>query len=1058
MQRDDLSKEFNLQTFKQLVTNLVDTELYSEAKDIHHSSEVISRAQNIGQFLNNRFSNVLVITHTATISARVKLATDTFKLMADNNIDKALVAYVSSTKEKEWRFSYISISLEEVKGKIKKSFTNPRRYSYVLGPNSKTQTPYQYLIKKGKVAEYVDLLKRFSIEVVNNEFYKEIAKLYDELVGTETIERKLVYPSDGDDSHEFAVRLIGRIIFCWFLREKKSSSGLALIPEDILSKNAASHDNFYHETLAPLFFEVLNKPLEKRAPRYASNGFKEIPYLNGGLFASDEIDKYKFDRSLEISVPGLVKVPDGWLRSFFDLLERFNFTVDENISFDTELSIDPEMLGRVFENLLARINPETGETVRKSTGSFYTPREIVDYMVDSSLTEYLIDKTNIAKEKIEALVSYDLLDDVGNELDKEERELALQTLSDLKVLDPACGSGAYPIGMLQKIVYVISILDPEAKWWLDKQLSGASPELKKEFQNKGVDYIRKLGIIRQTIFGVDIQPIATEISRLRCFLTLIVDEKVNDDLNDNRGVKPLPNLEFKFVTANTLINLPQQQLGGKQVQQDMFDSTQKEKIEKLNYLISDYFVASQSEKSEIKAEYRYTQNLLWGDMHRSSNYGQQSLALTVWDPFTYQKTDWFDPTWMMGVEDGFNIVIANPPYIRVSGIHKEYDRTIRNNYDLVFGHYDMYIPFFERAIHLTSKSGFVCFITPNSYLTKRYGNNLRPYLLKNTQILSLLDLSQVKVFESASVYSLVTLLKVCEPLPKQITRSKRLTEFAYGKSISWYLTEQNVFLNNQNSIIDIEISPFERQLFDRIDALTNPLSTIGRALTGTPAISLYYEWPTIINNDSESDSTGSDSRLKLINVSSMGDYYVKWGGNIRIAGETFHDATIEYNDNLIGRNKWEVFKKHPKVIVKGTALKLTAALDEVGYANVSIYSLIFNNEEFYRFNHALLGILNSRLLNYWYTKKFASNNIGGNYITFNGIYLNQLPLPMEIINNSSSSEIDELTKTVEVIIQKKKSGNSASTTIEENKVNELVYTIYHLSKDEIMQVESSLNE
>ena len=213
---------------------------------IHHSSQLISSAQNIGHFLDNRFNNVLVITHSATVSARVELATDTFKLMADNNIDKALVAFVSTTDEQEWRFSYISISLDEVKGKIKKTFSNPRRYSYILGPKAKTLTPYQYLIQKGTVKTLEELQKRFSLEVVNNEFYKEISKLYDELVGTDKKDRSLKHPSIGDQAHEFAVRLIGRIIFCWFLREKKSANGISLIPDDILSKEASLTKDYYH--------------------------------------------------------------------------------------------------------------------------------------------------------------------------------------------------------------------------------------------------------------------------------------------------------------------------------------------------------------------------------------------------------------------------------------------------------------------------------------------------------------------------------------------------------------------------------------------------------------------------------------------------------------------------------------------------------------------------------------------------------------------------------------------------------------------------------------------
>ncbi len=306
-----------------------------------------------------------------------------------------------------------------------------------------------------------------------------------------------------------------------------------MIPQDILSSSAAKTENYYHSVLAPLFFEVLNKRDVSREETFRKDLYATIPYLNGGLFNPDSDDHYKFDKSLQLSVPGLVDVPDTWLRKFFDLLELYNFTVDENTSYDIDLSIDPEMLGRIFENLLARINPETGETVRKMTGSFYTPREIVEYMVDESIKQYLKTKTNIDDEKLSAVVSFNLSDDEEFPLTASDKQLIISALSEVKILDPACGSGAFPMGILQKIVFVLQQVDPDSKQWLEEQLAGASPEFKhhleKEFENKNFNYLRKLGVIRESIYGVDIQPIATEISRLRCFLTLIVDQSVDDN-------------------------------------------------------------------------------------------------------------------------------------------------------------------------------------------------------------------------------------------------------------------------------------------------------------------------------------------------------------------------------------------------------------------------------------------------------------------------------------------------------------------------------------------------
>jgi type II restriction/modification system DNA methylase subunit YeeA len=210
----------------------------------------------------------------------------------------------------------------------------------------------------------------------------------------------------------------------------------------------------------------------------------------------------------------------------------YNFTVDENTSYDVELSIDPEMLGRIFENLLAEINPETGESAKKSTGAFYTPRDIVDYMVDSSLIDYLKTKTEIDENKLRSVISYSYGDnEIKNVSDQEKKDI-IDSLYSLTALDPACGSGAFPIGLLQKIVYILQQLDPSAKLWFNKACEGVPftfrKEIEKKFEAKSLDYIRKLIVIQNSIFGVDIQPIAVEIARIRCFLSLIIEEEVKD--------------------------------------------------------------------------------------------------------------------------------------------------------------------------------------------------------------------------------------------------------------------------------------------------------------------------------------------------------------------------------------------------------------------------------------------------------------------------------------------------------------------------------------------------
>ncbi len=399
---------------------------------------------------------------------RVALTKDAFSVMRSSAIYNALAIFHSPGK-KDWRFSLMTATPEPTeKGKVSLSYSNPKRLSFFLGSNAKTNTPTKFLINKGKVVGFDDLKSRFSIEVVNKEFYKEISQAFTILVNG-----LLKLPSTQDKSQtnlEFAVRLIGRIIFCWFLREKKSEAGLALMPKDLLSLEAViKNKDYYHKILEPIFFEVLNKPVKSRREDFAEEPFSSVPYLNGGLFSPQDDDFYKRTKDdYQSQFHNTLVIPDEWFVDSFKILETYNFTIDENTSYDEELSIDPEMLGRIFENLLAEINPETGKSARKSTGSYYTPRVIVNYMVDESLLLYLKEQTGIKEEKLKTIISYDLDDDVANPVTPDDKDKIIYALDKVKILDPACGSGAFPIGALQKIVFILQQTDPDGKLWFKK--------------------------------------------------------------------------------------------------------------------------------------------------------------------------------------------------------------------------------------------------------------------------------------------------------------------------------------------------------------------------------------------------------------------------------------------------------------------------------------------------------------------------------------------------------------------------------------------------------------
>ncbi|OQW92348.1 MAG: hypothetical protein BWK79_14840, partial [Beggiatoa sp. IS2] len=356
-----------------------------------------------------------------------------------------------------------------------------------------------------KANNFVELHQKWQevldISVLNKQFYQELAVLFTQLVGGERGKTKhqtaLKLPSIADDKvlKEFAVRLIGRLLFCWFLQKKTSNSGKSLIPVETLSLFALQQDrgiDFYHEKLEPLFFEVLNKELKDRKGEFQQGFWAKIPFLNGGLFEPHVHDFY--DKSCTL---GTLIVPDDWLANLLGFFERYHFTIEENTPLDVQVAIDPEMLGQIFENLLAEINPETGETARKATGSYYTPREIVDYMVDESLVAYFSNLSGFQNlVGLRALLSYASTENPFNA--KESQEL-LKAIEKIKILDPACGSGAFPMGVLQKLVLMLQRLDPDCSQWLANLLKNIPDFTARQLMQEKLqgeqglwDYTRKL--------------------------------------------------------------------------------------------------------------------------------------------------------------------------------------------------------------------------------------------------------------------------------------------------------------------------------------------------------------------------------------------------------------------------------------------------------------------------------------------------------------------------------------------------------------------------------------
>ena len=905
------------------------------------------------------------------------------------DVDGAIIVFV---QENKWRLSFVSeIKTLNEKGEIQTQATEPRRYTYLLGEGEKVLTPAQNLAKiAGKPITLEDIRNTFSVEALNEEFYKIIAQQFYELVGAtagkgkniRTYERKLQLPSTSDAKtyQEFAVRLIGRTIFCWFLKVKKSDSGLSLLPEHLLGSAAVSQfSNYYHTVLERIFFQTLNTPMEKRLSDLPT-GANQIPFLNGGLFDYQEDDFYIPNKitGLSENINTLI-IPDQWFLSFFQELEKYNFTIDENSTVDIEVSVDPEMLGRIFESLLAEIDPNSDETIRKATGSFYTPREIVDYMATESLVHYLHNKTAIEKESLSMLFKIDSQIREDSVLITQKVAI-LEALDTLKILDPACGSGAFPMGVLQKIVMALQKIDPNSVWWKNQQIEkNDNPVLRSIIREKlnaaSVEYARKIGIIQNSLYGVDIQPIAAEISKLRCFLTLIVDENI-DENKPNRGVEPLPNLEFKFVTADSLRKLPlETNYGG------LFNAN--DDLEQLKRIRQDYLQSFGDEKATLKTKFKEIQDRVAQQqfsLGKNIDTNSRAYLISTWKPFSHEKVDWFDPEWMFGFEK-FDIVIGNPPYDVLD--NKEKTKELESLFKIPIykkakgGKINLYKLFLARCADVVNNKGVICQIFQNSFLADNSAKMIRQFYLTEQKIIHIdsfpeRDNVNKRVFKSAK-------MSVCILLSENNRAQTYNFQFCVwsdrnrvnGKKITY--SNQEVILFDKDNFSILPLNQKDKEIIYKIHKLPK-LSEIGNCWTGE--IDLTIQKPYLRNP--------SDQFKKMI----KGAAVQKW--EIR---DKMSQGEVQYLDAqmYLIENNGKKSRHHEKerIVMQGITgvderYRLKMAYIEAGIfcGNTVSYNVLEKEEYSSKY---ILALMNSTLLN-WYFKIFSTNS------NVNGYEVNNLPI------------------------------------------------------------------
>ena len=660
------------------------------------------------------------------------------------------------------------------------------------------------------------------IETLNRRFYRELFDWF------ERARDACRFPDDGagDGSEErHVIRLITRLLFVWFMKEKR------LIPDrlfdeefasEVLKNHAPGRTDYYRAVLQNLFFATLNTEIDKRAFSNRNNAthrdftkyryrdlladpdslmkeLEQVPFVNGGLFdclddfaatgqGGRRIDAFTDNethrRGLEVPAH-LFFDPDHGL---FTLFRHYKFTVEENTPLDREVALDPELLGRAFENLLAAYNPETRVTARKATGSYYTPRQVVDYMVGSALAAALaeiarptVEGEEFWRDRLSYLLNWEHAKaDAGGLFEPEEAESLVRAIAGLRVLDPAAGSGAFPMGVLHRLTLALRRLDPDNINWekIQKDLAGGKAvaafhsdeygqaaregellDISQTFETyRDSDFGRKLYLIQNVIYGVDIQPIACQIAKLRFFISLVVEQETNDDPTDNYGVRPLPNLETRFVAADALIGLGvarQQVLRGERARRMEY---------RLQHVRERYFNArTRTEKLKLRDEDERIRDELAQELE--ADFGpDDARAIASWDPYNHNScAGWFDPEWMFGTSDGFDIVIGNPPYVRADFPDDRHKRTRdavsnRGNYETLWEKWDLFVPFIERGYKLLATGGFTTMIVSDAYCHAKYAQKSQEWFLQNSCIVRLDFLSNIKIFE-ASVRNMIFLFR-----------------------------------------------------------------------------------------------------------------------------------------------------------------------------------------------------------------------------------------------------------------------------------------------------------
>ena len=968
-------------------------------------------------------------------------------------------------------------------------------------------------------------LAALDTEELNRRFYRELFTWFERAAKTAKFptEEARTLPAE-----EHVIRLITRLMFVWFIKEK------GLVAEDLFIENRAAEllkgyareagDSYYRAVLQNLFFATLNTEIGQRrfsrenrddhrnfsVYRYRNEIahpdrlvalFDQTPFINGGLFdcldsfdatgaGGVRVDCFTDNPSQRAgySIPNRLFFGDSANLGLIDLFNRYKFTVEENTPTEQEVALDPELLGKVFENLLAAVNPETQQTARKETGSYYTPRAVVDYMVDEALVATLAQKASPNdgdadgwQVRLRCLLDYgDAFADAETLFTPAEREAVVRAIAGIKALDPAVGSGAFPMGVLHKLTLALRRLDDRNELWerLQKELAGRRAaaafdtaeqserdaelqEISDTFEKyRDSDFGRKLYLIQNSIYGVDIQPIATQIAKLRFFISMAIEQQPNDDPEDNYGIRPLPNLETRFVAADTLLALGSSQGA-------LTSQYARELQNELRQNRERYFHAN---NRTLKLRYRNEDQRLRGELAAELRQigmdAGDADKIAAYDLFDQNAAaaSWFDAEYMFGVTDGFDVVIGNPPYVQ---LQKERGRLARQYQNAGYATFartgDVYQLFYERGFQLLQPdAGLLAYVTSNSWLKAEYGKSTRRYFAERHTPLYLLELGK-DIFESAIVDSCVLIARAGrrDAVARAVDLDKMAEPDFPPDESRWGALR----LDGESpwSVL----TPAERSVMDKMLATGTPLKDWDVTLNF--GIKTGYNKAFIIDDETrqalvEADAKSAEIIKPVLRGRDIRRYHTPASGWYLVGTHNGYGDVVAVNVDDYPAVKAHLDGHYPQLAKrqdKGVTpynlrncayhadfakeklvwIELVEngrfAYDDSGtYCEATTFMMTGGNLKY------LCAVLNARLTR-WFLQQVAPTS-GMGVFRWKKVYVEGIPIP-----KISATRQRPFVRLVDRILAAKASNPAADTAADEAEIDRLVYGLYGLTGEEI---------